>query len=1546
MLKAPRHRIRNLITPAVAAAAWWLISAGVLHAQVGALVSPGPLSKAHAKLEGLSNCQKCHEPGNGVAAARCLTCHKPIADRIAAKKGVHREAGASCQGCHAEHAGLDAELRPFDTKTFNHAKETGFQLDGRHAPLARDCARCHKTRSFLEARPACASCHNDVHKGTLGTACSSCHSTSVPLADAKKDFDHAKAKFQLTGAHRTVDCAKCHVNKTYTGLKFGACTDCHREPHKQAFGTDCTSCHTTDTWRTKKVEHARTAFPLTGAHATAPCASCHVKPAMQVRLASGKCSTCHADVHKGGFKQDCASCHVTTTFKKVPFNHETDGRFPLTGRHAALACAKCHKGAAPAAPARTARANASISVVFSGLSSSCSTCHDDVHKGTTGPACQTCHNTTEFRTVQPFTHNAALAPFLAGEHATATCRACHARNGTTRPPARPAGGATPASAPWVFKGTATTCTRCHADAHDSELGTACERCHTTGGAGYRADKFAHAATAFPLTGRHETVACRQCHANKSGAEAAAATTTSQPVGLDDTGRSLRFKGRATTCASCHKDVHLGQLDNACEKCHSTRAFALPKYTHTAKVPANLFAGRHATVACRDCHKPQTGYFPAGNGTAVRFVGSGSGCATCHQSKDAHRGALGRDCERCHTPEGWPSVSRAFHKDGLFPLEGRHLTVACASCHLDGVTKGTPTRCYDCHWIRRQDDPYQTRLGSQCESCHRPTSWATVNWNHGARTGTPLSGRHQSITCDSCHKDRRFMGGTVACSTCHMPDYQKAAQPNHAAAGFPVNCEVCHQPSHSSWNQAVFSHVGFPLVGVHATQACASCHRNNVYKGTPRDCVGCHSTDYQKTASPNHAAAGFPTSCEQCHKSTAPSWTGASFNHAASFPLVGVHASQPCATCHKNAVYKGTPRDCMGCHLANYQKTTNPNHTAAGLPTTCEQCHQPTSASWATGSFNHANVYPLVGTHATQPCVACHKNGVYKGTPRDCVGCHLANYQKTTNPNHAAAGMPTTCEQCHQQTAPAWAGAGFNHASVYPLVGTHATQACVACHKNAVYKGTPRDCVGCHLANYQKTTNPNHAKAGMPTTCEQCHQQTAPSWTGAGFNHASVYPLVGTHATQACVACHKNGVYKGTPRDCVGCHLANYQKTTNPNHAAAGMPTTCEQCHQQTAPSWAGAGFNHASVYPLVGTHATQACVACHKNGVYKGTPRDCVGCHLADYQKTTNPNHAAAGMPTTCEQCHQQTSATWTGAVFNHASVYPLVGTHATQACVACHKNGVYKGTPRDCAGCHLADYQKTTNPNHAASGFPTTCEQCHQQTSATWTGAVFNHASVFPLVGLHASQACAACHKNGVYKGTPRDCAGCHLADYQKSTNPNHTAAGFPTTCDQCHQASSSTWASSFNHNQFYPLLGRHLQQTCSACHKNNVYRGTPTACVACHQTNYNQTTNPNHMAAGFPTTCESCHKASDTAWTQGVFNHTQFPITSGRHSGIACQTCHTTANVFTVFSCTTGCHARTNTDGHHNGVSGYRYDSAACYACHPQGRGGSPGPVPRPKP
>ena len=146
----------------------WLASANRAEAQLGALISPGKLAKGHAALEGIANCQKCHEQGQKVTAVKCLACHAPVADRINRKVGVHKDVKNDCAVCHAEHGGVDGELRPFDQAHFDHAAVTGFPLTGKHALGTSQCAACHKVRSFLTLSSTCVSCHADVHKGSLG----------------------------------------------------------------------------------------------------------------------------------------------------------------------------------------------------------------------------------------------------------------------------------------------------------------------------------------------------------------------------------------------------------------------------------------------------------------------------------------------------------------------------------------------------------------------------------------------------------------------------------------------------------------------------------------------------------------------------------------------------------------------------------------------------------------------------------------------------------------------------------------------------------------------------------------------------------------------------------------------------------------------------------------------------------------------------------------------------------------------------------------------------------------------------------------------------------------------------------------------------------------------------------------------------------------------------------------------------------------------------------------------------------------------------------
>ena len=201
---------------------------------------------------------------------------------------------------------------------------------------------------------------------------------------------------------------------------------------------------------------------------------------------------------------------------------------------------------------------------------------------------------------------------------------------------------------------------------------------------------------------------------------------------------------------------------------------------------------------------------------------------------------------------------------------------------------------------------------------------------------------------------------------------------------------------------------------------------------------------------------------------------------------------------------------------------------------------------------------------------------------------------------------------------------------------------------------------------------------------------------------------------------------------------------------------------------------------------------------------------------------------------------------------------------------------------------------NHVAASFPTTCETCHD--TVLWTDGKFNHTTTgFPLTGS-AYGAAAAVHRLPRQQQLRAEQHVVLLVPSEgllrDTNNPPHAAAGFPTTCELCHD--TTVWTdSTFNHNNTtFPLTGSHLvpPRVCTDCHVNNNYTTLPTTCIGCHQTDYNNTTNPGHTAQPqfFPTTCQTCHNT--TAWTGATFNHTQytpFPTNHGNANNV-CSTCH----------------------------------------------------------
>jgi hypothetical protein len=458
-------------------------------------------------------------------------------------------------------------------------------------------------------------------------------------------------------------------------------------------------------------------------------------------------------------------------------------------------------------------------------------------------------------------------------------------------------------------------------------------------------------------------------------------------------------------------------------------------------------------------------------------------------------------------------------------------------------------------------------------------------------------------------------------------------------------------------------------------------------------------------------------------------------------------------------------------------------------------------------------------------------------------------------------------------------------------------------------------------------------------CSMCH--SADTWKIAkvksSFDHSKYgFRLAGAHAAGGCMSCHTSLEFSQSKTQCASCHQ-------DPHRGELGLD--CARCHGDRSFIDRGPMVRQHQLtrFPLTGGHAALDCESCHRPAAqgqmqFVGTQAQCQGCHMAQYQSAKSPDHVAAAYPLECQSCHSTIS--WSGAKFNHDSTgFPLTGAHRTTACVECHVNNRYAGTPRACDACHMTQYNAAT-PNHLASGFAASaCASCHNTTQ--WAGAVFDHnTTAFPLTGAHQTVTCQNCHADGVYAGKPTACFSCHSTDYSSAT-PTHDNTSFPSSqCASCH--STTAWSpATFNHSATaFPLTGAHVTTPCAGCHGDGVYAGKTTACSGCHMTQYSSAS-PDHVAANFPASaCASCHNT--TQWAGATFDHDGpwFPIYSGRHNGTwnACSDCHTNASNYAVFTCLS-CHPhddKAGTDGHHSGVRNYQYTSNACYSCHPRGNAG----------
>jgi hypothetical protein len=492
-------------------------------ANIEKLIMPGPVSKAHAKLE--SECSNCHDRANrDRQTAQCLGCHKEVAVDIETQTRYHgrmrQAASGQCRGCHTEHLGREADINKLNQAGFNH-NLTNFPLTDAH--VAVTCKGCHRPESPYRKTPsACVDCHrkDDVHRGELGTTCTSCHDTKTWQ---QPHFDHDKTAFPLTNKHATVPCAACHADQHYKGTPK-QCVSCHLpdDVHKGSQGTQCANCHSTADWRAQRFDHAREAgFPLEGRHAHIGCGDCHRSGNSKAPIPKD-CLGCHKsdDQHASRLGASCSDCHNSDVWRITHFDHSQRFGFALEGAHAGLDCHVCHSGV----------------VKDQKLGTTCIDCHraDDPHGGSLGKQCEQCHIATKWSEVS-FDHDQSKYP-LVGLHGVVTCGQCH----TTQ----------------KFNDSPTECRGCHAkdDAHNGGLGTECAECHNPNG--WKMWDFDHAThTRFPLLGAHAKIGCADCHI-----------------------RPQNVVKPSMICGTCHSgnDVHAGRFGKECQQCHNNNTFNRPR----------------------------------------------------------------------------------------------------------------------------------------------------------------------------------------------------------------------------------------------------------------------------------------------------------------------------------------------------------------------------------------------------------------------------------------------------------------------------------------------------------------------------------------------------------------------------------------------------------------------------------------------------------------------------------------------------------------------------------------------------------------------------------------------------------------------------------------------------------------------------------------------------------------------------------------------------------------------------------------------------------
>lgn len=208
------------------------------------MVNPGPLSRAHQQFG--DQCETCHTPHQGVEPATCMSCHANTDFGSKQSTRFHAEV-TQCTSCHVEHEGDRGIVR----------------MD--HQALVRALAG-------LQASAATSSAQ------------------SGPGARVSTTF--AYGSLRSSDPASVLNCASCHA---------------YRDPHEGCFGSECSACHTLQSWSISGFRH-----PSVN---STQCAQCHQAPPSHYmghfEMVSRRVAGRRAEV------EQCGACHTTDSWNNI-----------------------------------------------------------------------------------------------------------------------------------------------------------------------------------------------------------------------------------------------------------------------------------------------------------------------------------------------------------------------------------------------------------------------------------------------------------------------------------------------------------------------------------------------------------------------------------------------------------------------------------------------------------------------------------------------------------------------------------------------------------------------------------------------------------------------------------------------------------------------------------------------------------------------------------------------------------------------------------------------------------------------------------------------------------------------------------------------------------------------------------------------------------------------------------------------------------------------------------------------------------------------------